>query len=96
MSVHSRKSIFEVNDRIIDDSSSSIYSEVDIEDDTLDDIYAVEMCLEEPELGSIFDGLSLDDSLWDSDKESIKMSAGKNRKLCKHVYSRVLQYSREL
>ncbi|CAR65524.1 DEHA2C02310p [Debaryomyces hansenii CBS767] len=77
MSVHSRKSIFEVNDRIIDDSSSSIYSEVDIEDDTLDDIYAVEMCLEEPELGSIFDGLSLDDSLWDSDKESIKCSQAK-------------------
>ncbi|CUM56200.1 unnamed protein product [Debaryomyces tyrocola] len=72
MSVNSGKSIFEVNDCMVDDSSSSIYSEVDdIEDDTLDDIYAVEMCLDEPELGSIFDGLSLDDSLWDSDKESV-------------------------
>lgn len=90
MSVNSRKSIFEVNDRIIDDSSSSIYSEVDdMEDDTLDDIYAVEMCLEEPELGSVFDGLSLDDSLWDSDKESIK---GQQAKTGSYASTSILEY----
>lgn len=73
ISINSRKSIFELNDNFIDDSSSSIYSEVnEIEDDTLEEIYAVEMCLEEPELGSIFDRISLGDSLWDSDKESVK------------------------
>lgn len=73
MSASSRKSIFEVNGGFIYDSSSSTYSEIeDIEDDTLDNIYAIEMCLEEPELGSIFDQLSSGDSLWDSDKESIK------------------------
>jgi len=72
-SVNSRKSIFEVNDRFIDDSSSSVYSDVnEIEDDTLEEIYAVEMCIEEPELGSLYDKISLGDSLWDSDKESIK------------------------
>lgn len=66
----SRKSIFEINGDFVDDSSSSIYSETD--DDTVDDTDVEEMCVEEPKLGSIFDGLSLRDSLWDSDKESIK------------------------
>lgn len=54
-----------------EDSVASIYSEMDNTSiNSIGEVHAEEACIEEPELGSIFDSLSLGDSLWDSDNES--------------------------